>query len=163
MLFPGRYFRLQLLEPVEDDDHAASRRVRTAVDAVLDHQESPAVRRHVVMARGVWLEVLSVEELRGSASDERRSRRLHGHGGQSVRSIEEEELAAVAPPRRARSARRRDLPRTAAYVGKCPHIDFQLAGFVRLVREVSTVRRDLCETASEEALSDRACHGEAVA
>src|SRR3954468_24068162 len=63
---------LQLLKPVLDEDHAEWHGVRIAGCAGFEHQESLAVSRYVEMARGIWLGIVGVEELRRTADADRR-------------------------------------------------------------------------------------------
>src|SRR5262245_33038929 len=87
--------RLQLFKPVLDENHAVGRRVRIARCTGLEHQESLAVGRHIVMARGIWFGIPGVEQLRRPADAGRRSGYVDRNSGKCIRRVEIEQLVAV--------------------------------------------------------------------
>src|SRR5262245_20982739 len=133
--------QLQLLKPVLDENHADWRRVRIAGCAGFEHEESRAVSRHVVMARGIWLGIPGVEQLRRTADADRRSGYIDSHSGERIRRVEIEQLAAAARPHGACASRRRDLPAAVVDAREWSDVNLGAARLLRLVRDVPTVRR----------------------
>ena len=76
-----RHAPLQPPEPVIDDHHAGRRGVWIG-RAVFEHQEAPAIRRDVVVARGIGLGIRSVENPRRRALDEPRTRGPDRHANE---------------------------------------------------------------------------------
>src|SRR6476620_11367814 len=54
-----------------------------------------------------------------------------------------EKLLAIARPQRSGAAAGRDLPTPSVHIREWPHVDLELSGFVRLIREPSTIRGNL--------------------
>ena len=118
----------------------------------LDHQEPLAIRRHIVVAGGIWFDILVVEHLRRLACAECRPGHLDRHRGQRVRSIKVEKLAPASRPGRTRPTSVRHLPAAVVHLRERPHIDLEPARLTGLVRDIATVRREIAEPSIEPGL-----------
>ena len=119
---------------------------------LFEHQEPLAVRRHVIVTGGIGLRILGVEHLRRTPEtnvgpDVRPAPRERN------RLIQVEQLATAPRPRGARPAPGRDLPAVTVDL-RNGRTWTSASGFIRLVREIATVGRDLGEVPVEQFLGE---------
>src|ERR1700687_686955 len=118
MLFQCRYFRLQLLEPVFDNDNLCS--------GILDHEKPLAIRRYVERASACEVAVrqngLHLADAETRLAPNGRTHQLAGRGEV------EEFVALLAPDRRGASVLRHG-PAAIVHPWEWPHVRLGLPGF----------------------------------
>src|SRR6476646_2672489 len=125
-----------------DDDHARRRGGGIATGR-FDHQETPAVGRHVVRAARTRAGIVTtLEHLHRRAGVPARAARLDVHAHQRAVRTEVEQFLAAPRPQWLPAARRGNLPLAAADIWKWPDVDFARARTVGFVRQPPAIGRN---------------------